>query len=289
MKFDLIIGNPPYCRNLHLKLIQATLPHLAEDGEAVFIHPARWVEDLTATYKKNSDWNTFKDIRERMSGIKIIRSSDATELFHIIFTMDLMVAFYDLKLHSAMPQIWSIDVNAIKDKIMRYAVEHNLNKHIEKEKIDGIRVRVNAITKWNTSDSEYSRKAHITGIIDDSVINDGIDMHTQKTWTQKYRVGPYSKNASAPIPNSIQFPDQMSAENFIKSFNCDFYWNLVFLIKWGVNVPLRFLPWMGDYEDHVWTTPEYCKFFKLNGEETAFMSRHLDDYRCKDFIHYTQI
>jgi len=45
---------------------------------------------------------------------------------------------------------------------------------------------------------------------------------------------------------------------------------------------------MHDYS-HIWTDEEYCKFFKLNEEETAFMSRDINWWLDHDLVKYTKI
>lgn len=49
MEFDHIIMNPPYCRNLHLKILNEAVKH---SDDVVCIHPARWLED--ALWKEKS-------------------------------------------------------------------------------------------------------------------------------------------------------------------------------------------------------------------------------------------
>ena len=41
--------NPPYCRNLHLKILNEAVKH---SDDVVCIHPARWLED--ALWKEKS-------------------------------------------------------------------------------------------------------------------------------------------------------------------------------------------------------------------------------------------
>ena len=51
-----IIMNPPYNRNLHLKILQEAMKH---GDEIVNLSPIRWLQDPLAEYKKNSDWFRF--------------------------------------------------------------------------------------------------------------------------------------------------------------------------------------------------------------------------------------
>ena len=52
MNFDHIIMNPPYDKNLHLKILQEAIKH---SDDVVNLSPIRWLQDPLAEYKKNSD------------------------------------------------------------------------------------------------------------------------------------------------------------------------------------------------------------------------------------------
>ena len=56
MKFDHIIMNPPYCRNLHLKILNEAIHH---SDDVVNLSPIRWLQDPLAEYKRNSDFKRF--------------------------------------------------------------------------------------------------------------------------------------------------------------------------------------------------------------------------------------
>lgn len=61
MKFDCIIMNPPYQRNLHLKILAEAIKHLKDDGTCVNLSPVRWLQDPLAKYKKNCDLKRFEE------------------------------------------------------------------------------------------------------------------------------------------------------------------------------------------------------------------------------------
>ena len=62
MKFDCIIQNPPYQRNLHLKILAEAIKHLKDEkSKVVNLSPVRWLQDPLAKYKKNSNWYRFQE------------------------------------------------------------------------------------------------------------------------------------------------------------------------------------------------------------------------------------
>ena len=74
-----IIMNPPYCKNLHLKILQEAMKN---GDEIINLSPIRWLQDPLAEYKKNSDWFRFEDIRKKIADLEAINATDARKLFN---------------------------------------------------------------------------------------------------------------------------------------------------------------------------------------------------------------
>ena len=71
MKFDHIIMNPPYCKNLHLKILNEAIHH---SDDVVCIHPARWLEDALWKEKPQSDRKKFSHLVDRIDSIILLNS-----------------------------------------------------------------------------------------------------------------------------------------------------------------------------------------------------------------------
>ena len=72
--------NPPYCRNLHLKILNEAIKH---SDDIINLSPIRWLQDPLAEYKRNSNFKRFTEIRERIESIEIIKKNDVFASFNI--------------------------------------------------------------------------------------------------------------------------------------------------------------------------------------------------------------
>ena len=63
--------NPPYCRNLHLKILNEAVKH---SDDVVCIHPARWLEDALWKEKTSSDRKKFSHLVDHINSIILLNS-----------------------------------------------------------------------------------------------------------------------------------------------------------------------------------------------------------------------
>ena len=91
MKFDCIIMNPPYQRNLHLKILAEAIKHLKDDKSVcVNLSPVRWLQDPLAKYKKTSDLKRFEEsVAKHIESLDIIDKGISGDAFNIGINSDL--------------------------------------------------------------------------------------------------------------------------------------------------------------------------------------------------------
>lgn len=288
MQFATTVGNPPF-GDLHLKIIDSVIPHIADDGTGCFIHPARWYEDPLAKYKKNSDQVKFKRIVDRLEDVKIMETREVETSFGITRNGDLMISRLKSRPTGKKIEIYDAMVKEALDVILPYSREHNLEVHMDENQVDGWRVQIKALTAIDPhihSMSEKDRKGqcNVFGMNKSNVFHNGFDGDVEWMLTRRQTTG--RKTPGAPLPYSIKFRTEQEARNFEKSCNTNFYQNIMYLLKCDMHSPLKYLPWMEDYS-YPWTDQDYCGFFGalgLSPECQKWMCREVYDYRTKDFI-----
>ena len=241
MKFDLMVGNPPYEKNLHLKILDNLLPYAKE---IVWISPVRWLQDPLAKYKKGTDLLKYKDtILTKLKEAEVVKAKDAVKLFDN-YDFDNDLAVYHLDTESTV----LFDTRKLYDNVwfLDKVVERTVNEidsvydhWLDKNKLDLNRPFV-----------------RMTALI-------GSRSHKHKLFPKQHETV-FAKNAKKV--GGLNFNTQEEAENFFQYMQTDFIKFLGITIKRDVNVPLAYIPYMSDYT-HSWTDEDLFKLFDITEEE----------------------
>ena len=289
----IIIINPPYSGNLHLKILQEAIKHA---DKTVNLSPVRWLQDPLVEYKKRSDYNKFISIRQSIKDLNIISKYSAYNLFNVQFTTDLGV--YTLSrdavsedkaftIKSPYETLISKVIN--KSKVfMSHYVDHNIS--------DGLRVRVYLMKPENVHRAHNkavlfnTRFCAITYPEDYKIYKDGYNISNGLHWGSDRRKGAGGQkiDESCPLNYSIEFNSVNEAQLFLRSTWTNFMLFYTSIVKTDDHVPLNFLPWMGDvinpltgkkgYESE-WTDEAFYKYFGITEEEQKIIEETMEKYK----------
>ena len=278
MHYEAILMNPPYDKNLHLKIVEQSIPMLSDNGTLVNLSPIRWLQDPLAKYKKSSDWYKFKEVRERIEDIVEVPMVDACDMFNAGMPFDLGI----YKIRKGSYEAYKNYTNPIVDKVMENELPNVLSVS-EDNKIDGWRVRWSKQRPVAGNDgkanapSNIMSKQYLTHTVWEYVYKDGVGRDGLK-WYQHRQKGAGGKKFtdSDTIPTSIPFDSEIEAVNFERSTKTLFYRYLFLVCKSGQSTPADALPFMGDctnprtgkkgYEGE-WTDEDFRDYFGITDSE----------------------
>ena len=225
--------NPPYDKNLHLKILQEAMKH---SDDVVNLSPIRWLQDPLAEYKKNSDWEKFEDVRERIESLDVISAKTATQLFNAGFGTDLGIYKFNNK--------GGFDLSSLKNslivKLIPKFVKNGVIKDAPKDKL----------IKFTFPEIH----GHV-GTYDWAEV-------TSRVWNIANKVEPDGKRLT------ISFDTNEECENFYKSLFTNFYKYIIGNMRCNQKVTelFRTLPFMPTYT-HLWTDADLYEYFDLTPEE----------------------
>ena len=93
MKFDCIIMNPPFKRNLHLKILAEAIKHLNDDGTCVNLSPCDYLTDIGkyVGWNKNSEIDNIWPYIESLHTVGHRQSNDMFSLGNQIGDLGIYV------------------------------------------------------------------------------------------------------------------------------------------------------------------------------------------------------
>lgn len=272
MNFDHIIMNPPYDKNLHLKILQEAMKH---SNDVVNLSPVRWLQDPLAEYKKNSDWFRFEDIRSKIENLDIVNAQSATALFDVEFTMDLGVY------HITSKGGWNeFEKNSIIKKVIEsghigiptVAFKNAKKKYFALLKgCDGS----SHVELGQKSDGFILRKETFYGkyFIDGKSING-------KTLEECKKSNKKATNGNINEWRIAEFDTENEVQNFYDFTKTNFVRYIYINEGAGRLSPqLKFLPFMPTYT-HPWNDSELYKYFDLTEDEVKKIEKEMAEYSC---------
>ena len=245
MKFDHIIMNPPYCRNLHLKILNEAINH---SDDIVNLSPIRWLQDPLAEYKRNSDFKKFTEIRERIENIDVISAHEATDLFGASIWADLGV--YNLNkdgsfdTHSLLKHLWFVNKVILK-------VKDSVKDHSTREGV-----------------CDFSKPyIKISGLHGHQGNKDFYEFASPRLDVAK------SKKTSCR-QHTVNFETEEESINFFNSLQTKFYKFINVCIKRDMEIPWQYTPWLDDYT-HQWTDDDLYQYFELTDDEIKIIESEI--------------
>ena len=256
MKFNKIIMNPPYDKNLHLKILREAMKH---SDEVVNLSPARWLQDSLAEYKKSSDWFRFDDIRAHISSLEVVSAKEANKLFGIEMT-DLGIYHLTKDGGFDCKTLWNH--NSILEKVLAH--KDNIYAHMTKGFTPG---------KW------HIKVAEVRGYGSGNNFDIVSKRHRKPYQTaEDYMANKLAKSdAFKNDPNNerfVAFDTEEEGINFAEYTYTKFFIYLNKQWKRDVHVPLKFLPFMPDYKK-VWKDEDLYRYFDLTDEEIKIINEEI--------------
>lgn len=281
MKFDNIIMNPPYSKNLHLKILAEAVTHLSDKGKCVNLSPIRWLQDPLAQYKKGSDFKRFEEsVAKHIESLDVIENKNTFSLFNCQNCQDLGIYLVNQYVNKF--SYFNENEKSIFNKTFKKT--KCIGDVLEYEKIKGWRVRINPIA--GGTHVGVGGKAHIIHWKYSWIFNNGYQ--DGKHWTTFVECrNNHSRNEGEPFPCSISFKSYPEAKNFEDSTK-------TFFMHW-LNIKCRLdvhfvdlLPWMGDcinprtglkgYKSE-WTNEDFYKYFSITKEEQKIIEKTMEKYK----------
>jgi len=275
-KFDVVVGNPPYQREMHIKFLK--LSYDISNKYVIFVHPSSWLLDEKNLNKSLKIRNL---VGEHIIDLTLINGNP---LFNILLFTPLVITFLDKnytnegkilvydKINNTTVSYDNIDqVNkwgnkdtyiSIKNKILKYAKENSLQDH-----------KIGVWMKKEQKKGFYINLAYIRGNpVSTSEKMVGNDFYTFIPKEEKVE-----KKQTKPI--SFYFPEEKYARNFLNYLKTDFARFSLSILKLNQHFnggELKSVPWL-DFSKE-WTDKKLYKHFDLTQEEIHFIEKNIPDY-----------
>ena len=247
--------NPPYQRNLHLKILAEAIKHITKNGECICLAPS-----LYTNYKSD------KNMKMLPSTYEIISPEDASKLFSGIQLQDsLLITTWNNKNHISKKEIYDkfVPIGFSIVKKLKFKTSFN-NVNILNYTNEKYFVPLKLMTaRWDKNKDIIIDKLGL-------LIN-GYTLNGQ------YYKDVRNKNKDRPC-GGIAFKTKTEAINFINSCNTMFFKFLVKMLHTNSRYVLKDYPYMEDYTQP-WTDERFYNFFNITPEEQKIIEETMEKYK----------
>ena len=289
MKFDCIIMNPPYSRNLHLKILAEAIKHLKDEKSVVAnLSPVRWLQDPLAKYKKNCDLKRFEEsVAKHIKSLETITSDVSNTMFNAGIMSDLGIYVCNSYIYGEYKKYFT---NNIIDKI--FAKQTNMFANVlEYKKRNGWRWQISELQPINAQGGAkgtygWYRRFCIFNHLRSTVYFDG--QSNGKDWTIFTSGVSNDESGKALIPWSIKFNTEIEAINCENSTKTTLYKYYILNIKSDQHTPFKYIPFLGDainprtglkgYTGE-WTDDDLVLYFNITPEEQKIIEDTIEKYK----------
>ena len=301
MKFDCIVMNPPYSRNLHLKILAEAIKHLKDEKSVcVNLSPDTWLNDF-ADVNKKSDFNKFKDKLHISSIERIGLANKLFDLGHCTYTLAIYVCLkndsHALDLHDELYSDIQIVDNVVMPKWLNKRLKNLLVDFISKDKSNSLDSHIKSgCVDDNTLWTRYiPRLVGNPGERCSQIASIGLDRWDKTFYKGICNGKTYSdtKKKLANVKNYsdfdyIEFSSENEALNWRNSCDTNFMHYICMLVHVDSHRHARWLPWLGDtinprtklkgYKGE-WTDADLYQFFNITPEEQKTIEETMEKYK----------
>ena len=262
MKFDVVIMNPPYDGNLHLKILEKVIP-IAD--KVVNISPVSQLVNCVNTFKdgKNDTKKYFAGIGKHLKSCgKIFSIEEALQIFTSArITNPLAIQVYEIS-YNSIEECERVNshngMKAIVKKVYDYSHDvDNIENHLESNKKDGYRIKFGRIGGGTWTAFRPHTLDAFKEVIYDGLLTDG-----RPHW-QMCSVNQYTKKTEE-LPESLPFTTKAEAQNFIDSYNTKFLKTCLGFLHVDMHIHPEYIPYMQDYIKP-WDDKRFCEYFGITG------------------------
>ena len=253
--------NPPYARNLHLKILAEAITHLKDEkSKCVCLHPSKWIRRFD--YWKTKAIITVKDA-------VFLTKKESNDLFDAAIGSQLMITV------------------ATKDGSLDYKKYSRFIPWVKEKIIDKAQWLFN-----NPNCPGRTTNPNAAFILNLPIVHGHIGCYDMTELTSKvYERALNVKFGKRPQDiNSFTFNSEEERKNFYDSLFTQFYKFLIIICRDGQTTGICYyaIPWLGDainprtglkgYKGE-WTDEDLYKLFEISPEEQKIIEDTMEKYK----------